>query len=173
MWFLFHLASEKNSWVSTILDRIYRRIMDESKSRNGAETGPNGSKENETKEKVDKTLLLKQQIEENRLLFLYFLISHKFHTSNNSFTWRMRMLQRGKNISNSKNKLEDLFTQLDRSSQASSIISTSLAPPVVNEDTKDLKISSLESSVATLKAEKRDLELQILSLETVQGDSDN
>jgi len=83
------------------------------------------------------------------------------------------MLQRGKNISNSKNKLEDLFTQLDRSSQASSIISTSLAPPVVNEDTKDLKISSLESSVATLKAEKRDLELQILSLETVQGDSDN
>jgi len=60
--------------------------MDESKSRNGAETGPNGSKENETKEKVDKTLLLKQQIEENRLLFLYFLISHKFHTSNNSFT---------------------------------------------------------------------------------------
>lgn len=80
------------------------------------------------------------------------------------------MLQRGKNISNSKNKLEDLFTQLDRSSQASSIISTTLITPSAVEDARDSKISSLETSITTLKAEKRDLELQILSLETVQGD---
>ena len=79
------------------------------------------------------------------------------------------MLQRGKNISNSKNKLENLFTQLDRSSQASSIISTSLVPSAAVEDTRDSKITSLEASVVALKAEKRDLELQILSLETVQG----
>lgn len=51
--------------------------MDESKSTNGAEISPTGSKENETKEKVDKTLLLKQQIEENRLVaFILLCIIH-------------------------------------------------------------------------------------------------
>ena len=59
--------------------------MDESKTTNGAEIGPKGSKENETKEKVDKTLLLKQQIEENRLIILHSIVLYIFTTTVHPF----------------------------------------------------------------------------------------
>ena len=146
--------------------------MDDSESTNGAQISEKGArlKENETKEKVNKTLLLKQQIEENRFEFVcIFYRSSEISNQIVIFIYRIKMLQRGKNISNSKNKLENLFTQLDRSCSASSIISTSLIPTTEIEDARDSKIASLESTVSALKTEKRDLELQILSLETVQG----
>lgn len=77
---------------------------------------------------------------------------------------RLRMQQREKEISNSKKNLKQLFTQLDQSASGMSLnMSTDV------EDVRDSKIASLESSLAALKSEKRDLELKLLSLETVQG----
>lgn len=74
------------------------------------------------------------------------------------------MQQREKEISNSKKNLEQLFTQLDRSASGMSLnMSTDV------EDVRDSKIASLESSLAALKSEKRELELKLLSLETIQG----
>lgn len=80
------------------------------------------------------------------------------------FINRLRMQQREKEISNSKRNLEQLFTQLDRSCSG---VSLNLSTDV--EDVRDSKIASLESSLSGLKSEKRDLELKLLSLETVQG----
>ena len=37
------------------------------------------------------------------------------------------------------------------------------------KDVRDAKISQLEATVSSLKSEKKDLELRLLSLETVQG----
>jgi hypothetical protein len=37
------------------------------------------------------------------------------------------------------------------------------------EDVRDMKIASLESSLSALKSEKRELDLRLLSLETIQG----
>lgn len=74
------------------------------------------------------------------------------------------MQQREKEISNSKRNLEQLFTQLDRSCSG---VSLNLSTDV--EDIRDSKIASLESILSGLKSEKRDLELRLLSLETVQG----
>lgn len=74
------------------------------------------------------------------------------------------MLQREKEISNSKKNLEQLFTQLDRSCSGASL---NVSMDV--EDVKDSKIASLESAVTSLKSEKRELEMKLLGLETVQG----
>ena len=78
------------------------------------------------------------------------------------------MQQREKEISNSKKNLEQLFTQLDRSCSG---VSLNLSTDV--EDVRDSKIASLESSLSALKSEKRELDLRLLSLETVQGTSFN
>jgi hypothetical protein len=64
--------------------------------------------------------------------------------------------------------LEQLFTQLDRSCSG---VSLNLSTDV--EDVRDTKIASLESSLSALKSEKRELDLRLLSLETVQGTSFN
>lgn len=74
------------------------------------------------------------------------------------------MQQREKEISNSKKNLEQLFTQLDRSASG-----MSLNMSVDVEDVRDTKIASLESSLAALKSEKKEMELQLLSLESIQG----
>lgn len=74
------------------------------------------------------------------------------------------MQQREKEISNSKKNLEQLFTQLDRSCSG---VSLNLSTDV--EDVRDSKIASLESSLSALKSEKRELDLRLLSLETIQG----
>lgn len=74
------------------------------------------------------------------------------------------MLQREKEISNSKRNMEQLITQLDRSASGASLNMT-----MEVEDVRDSKIASLESSVSALKSEKRDLEMKLLSLETIQG----
>lgn len=76
------------------------------------------------------------------------------------------MLQREKDKSNREKNLEQLFTQLDRSASGASL-NISTAPDV--DDVKDSKIAALESSVSTLKSEKRKLEIKLVSLETVQG----
>ncbi|XP_057380213.1 golgin subfamily B member 1-like [Daphnia carinata] len=122
--------------------------MDEQKSGaavNGAK-GSAGSRQNDPEAKVNKTLLLKMQIEENRI----------------------RMQQREKEISNSKRNLEQLFTQLDRSCSG---VSLNLSTDV--EDVRDTKIASLESSLSALKSEKRELDLRLLSLETIQEAKEN
>lgn len=77
---------------------------------------------------------------------------------------RLRVLQREKEISDSKRGLEQLLTQLDKSFTGSAISSV-----VENEEVKDPKLSQLESSLATMKSEKRELEMRLLSLETVKG----
>lgn len=94
---------------------------------NGA---PNaGSRKPSDTEKVNRTLLLKQQMEENR----------------------MRLLQRDKEMSDSKRSLEQLFTQLDRSFSGTSINTLAKNEPI-HEDAKDTKISQLEASVSSLRA---------------------
>lgn len=80
----------------------------------------------------------------------------------------MRLLQRDKEMSDSKRSLEQLFTQLDRSFSGTSINTLAKNEPI-HEDAKDTKISQLEASVSLLKSEKRDLEMKLLSLETIQG----
>lgn len=80
----------------------------------------------------------------------------------------MRLLQRDKEMSDSKRSLEQLFTQLDRSFSGTSINTLAKNEPI-HEDAKDTKISQLEASVSSLKSEKRDLEMKLLSLETIQG----
>ena len=79
------------------------------------------------------------------------------------------MLQREKELSNSKRNLEQLFTQLDRSCSAV----TSNPLPVEIVDTRDAKIALLESTVSSLKTEKRDLGMRLLSLETISGNTFN
>ena len=76
------------------------------------------------------------------------------------------MLQREKDKSNREKNLEQLFTQLDRSASGAAL-NISTAPDV--DDVKDSKIAALESSVSTLKSEKRKLEMKLVSLETIQG----
>ena len=71
-------------------------------------------------------------------------------------------------MSDSKRSLEQLFTQLDRSFSGTSINTLAKNEPI-HEDAKDTKISQLEASVSLLKSEKRDLEMKLLSLETIQG----
>lgn len=71
-------------------------------------------------------------------------------------------------MSDSKRSLEQLFTQLDRSFSGTSINTLAKNEPI-HEDAKDTKISQLEASVSSLKSEKRDLEMKLLSLETIQG----
>lgn len=74
------------------------------------------------------------------------------------------MLQREREMTNTKKNLEQLFTQLDKSAS-----STSLNISLDVEDARDTKIASLESMISNLKSEKQKLELHLLSLETVQG----
>ena len=77
------------------------------------------------------------------------------------------MLQREKEISNSKRNMEQLITQLDRSASGASL---NMAVDQHVEDFRDSKILSLESALSVLKGEKKDLEMKLLSLETVQGE---
>lgn len=74
----------------------------------------------------------------------------------------MRLQQREREVSNSKRNLEQLITQLDRSG-----VSLNMSTDV--EDVRDSKIASLESLLSSLKGEKKELELKLLSLETIQG----
>lgn len=74
------------------------------------------------------------------------------------------MLNREKEMNDSKRNLEQMFTQLDRSAS-----NVSLNMSIDVEDTRDTKIASLESTVSNLKSEKTKLELRVLSLETIQG----
>ena len=83
---------------------------------------------------------------------------------------RLRVLQREKKKSDSKRSIEKLFTQLDRSFSGTALnIAASEALSDDVKDVRDAKISQLEATVSSLKSEKKDLELRLLSLETVQG----
>ena len=83
---------------------------------------------------------------------------------------RLRVLQREKEKSDSKRSIEKLFTQLDRSFSGTALnIAASEALSDDVKDVRDAKISQLEATVSSLKSEKKDLELRLLSLETVQG----
>ena len=79
---------------------------------------------------------------------------------------RLRMLQRGKDISVSKKNIEQLMSQLDSAPTSTSILNMS----VDLDDTRDSKIASLESTVSTLKSEKREMEMRLISFETIQGE---
>lgn len=79
------------------------------------------------------------------------------------------MQQREKEISNSKKNLEQLTalaSRLDRSCSGTSL-NTSMD---ASDLSRDAKLVTLESTISTLKNEKRDLEMKLLSLETIQGE---
>ena len=78
------------------------------------------------------------------------------------------MQQRGKDLSVSKKNIEQLMNQLDSSTTPTSILNMSLQS-VDLEDTKDSKIASLETTISSLKSEKRDMEMRLISFETIQG----
>lgn len=78
------------------------------------------------------------------------------------------MQQRGKDLSVSKRNIEQLMNQLDSSTTSTSILNISMQS-VDLEDTKDSKIASLETSISILKNEKRDMEMRLISFETIQG----
>lgn len=135
-------------------------------SRKAAINGAS-AKQNESETKVNKTLLLQQRIEENRWAILIYLL-RAFVDEFMFLKWRLRMQQRGKELSVSKKNIEQIMNQLDSSHTSASILNASMQS-VDLEDAKDSKIASLETTISSLKSEKRDMEMRLISFETIQG----